>query len=232
MTKILGISKDGIPVYYHPTASHSHRPDLDAEVISKIVIGDRGFIRETVDMGRTIGVDHLVAVGDQEVCTYMRRHNHPGESKFVLTKEAQPTSFVTIIICQDRDPGETQGKHCLVTLFEGKPGEREPFDVNIQNNPEALKTSREFWAHHALVPTEEELKDIFNNKYILISSFDIAQRTTVTFKRFKTEKELFKESDDENNWHQEADTSFYFRLYGPDGQRIDFYDLKDKYEEY
>lgn len=232
MANILGITKDGITIYQHATASHSHRPDLDAEAISKIEINNRGFIRETIDMGRIIGVDHLVEVGTQEVCAYLRRGNRPGESKMVLTKEAQPTSFVTIIICQDRDPGETQGKYCLVTLFEGQPGEREPFDTNIQNNPEALKASQDFWAHHALVPTNEERKQIFDNKYVLISSFDICQRASVTFEKFETEQELYEEAETENRWHDEADISFYFMLFGPDGQEIEYRTLYNKYEEY
>ena len=158
MANILGHTVDGTPVYLHPVASHSHRPDLNAEVISKLTI-EKGqtFLRQTVDLGRVIGEDHLVETSDGDMIAYARRGNRAGESRFVLNRAAKPTTKVTIIACVDRDPGETQGLWCLVTLFEGEPGCREPWDASLKT-PEAKAQAYAFWANHALVPTEEERK--------------------------------------------------------------------------
>lgn len=161
MPKIIGYTQNGIPVYEHPVASHSHRRDLDREAIGKLVV-DKGqtFIRETVDLGRIIGVDHLVETADGDLIAYARRGNRAGDTRFVLNREAAPTSKVTIVACVDRDPGETQGLLCLVTLFEGEPGDREPWDQNLKT-PEAKAQAEAFWANHALVPTKEERKTLF-----------------------------------------------------------------------
>lgn len=58
MNNLIAVSKNGIEVFSHPEG-HSHRPDLNAEVISKIELPtDRTFVRTTVDLGRVIGKDH------------------------------------------------------------------------------------------------------------------------------------------------------------------------------
>lgn len=155
----IGISANGINVYRHPE-SHSHRPELDTEVISKITLPeDNTFFRGTVDLGRVIGKDHLVETNNEDTIVYLQRGNRPGKSRMVL-KEADNTSFVTIIACvakeEEGTPAELVGKWILVTLFEGKPGEREPFDRAFENNPEGKVVAEAFWATHALVPTEEE----------------------------------------------------------------------------
>ena len=166
----IAVSANGTPVYSHPE-SHSHRPDLNAEVISKIVLPeDNTFYRNTIDIGRVVGKDHLVETDKDDIIVYLRRGNRPGESRMVL-KPADDTSFVTIIACVaqegDDTPAELVGKWVLVTLFEGKQGEREPFDKAFADgkNPEGLEKAEEFWETHALVPTEEELKQIIEKEY-------------------------------------------------------------------
>ncbi len=157
----IAISANGISVYNHPE-SHSHRPDLNAEVINKITLPDDStFFREVVDLGRVIGKDHLVETQEKDTIVYLQRGNRPGKSRMVL-KEAEDTSFVTIIACvaceEEGTPTELVGKWILVTLFEGKPGEREPFDRSFADgkNPEGKAAAEAFWATHALVPTEQE----------------------------------------------------------------------------
>lgn len=163
MLQIIGTSHNGIDVYRHTTASHSHRPDLDVQVISLLEIPEeQTFYRVTVDCGRIIGEDHLVETDAKDLCVMMRRGNRPGESRFVLTKAAKLTSKATIVLCVDREEGsETFDKWCLVTLFEGKQGEREPFDPSLKTE-EAKAASESFWKTHALVPTEEEKARIEN----------------------------------------------------------------------
>ena len=146
---ILGTSEDGIRVYYHPEG-HSHRADLNKEVISKITIADRPFVRETVSLGRTIGVDHLVSTTEDDKVVLWTRPGRKSPSRMVLNRQAADTDRVTVIIakCGEED-GDLSGKYALVTLFEGEPGMPERDD-----DPEC----REFWTKYALVPTDEELK--------------------------------------------------------------------------
>ena len=165
-TNPIAISANGIQVFEHPEG-HSHRPDLDKEVISKIELPvDGTFVRTTVDLGRVIGKDHLVETDKYDTVVWLQRGNRPGKSRMVL-KEADDTSMVTVILCVCNEPEDNpasalNGKWVLVTLFEGEPGEREPFDRAFADgkNPEGLKKAEEFWSCHALVPTEEELAQI------------------------------------------------------------------------
>lgn len=146
---ILGTSKDGIWVYYHPEG-HSHRADLNKEAISKITIADRPFVRETVSIGRVIGVDHLVTINEDDKVVLWTRPGRKSPSKMVLNRTAEDTDRVTVIIakCGEED-GDLAGKYALVTLFEGAPGMPERDDD---------QECQKFWANHALVPTDEELK--------------------------------------------------------------------------
>ena len=169
-TNPIAISANGIEVFEHPEG-HSHRFDLNKEAISKIELPvDGTFVRTTVDLGRVIGKDHLVKTNEFDTIVYLQRGNRPGKSRMVL-KEADDTSKVTVILCVCNEPTDNpasvlNGKWILVTLFEGEPGEREPFDRAFADgkNPEGLKKSKEFWACHALVPTEEEMKLIKADK--------------------------------------------------------------------
>lgn len=149
-TGIAGTTADGETVYYHPQASHSHRPELDSEAISHINSGSRGFIRETVNLGYEIGFDHLVEVDDDADIVYFDR-GRGYYSRMVLNVDPEPTSNVTLVIarCGEEDGQEWAGKLCLITLFEGQAG----FPEN-DNSPEA----DDFWMKHALVPTDAELE--------------------------------------------------------------------------
>lgn len=173
----IAIAANGVEVYAHP-AGHPHREDLLSETISKIVLPEGStFHRETVDLCRTIGKDHLVETTDEDYIVYLRRGNRTGETRMVL-KEAADTSFVTIILCvarkDEETPDELIGKWVVVTLFEGQPGEREPWDnafidADVDAGIAAEKEKAEaFWATHALVPTEDEMKQIRKGDAIFV----------------------------------------------------------------
>ena len=164
----IGTSKNGIEVFLHPE-SHSHRPDLNTEAISKITLPEGTFHRETVDMGRIIGKDHLVEIEPDSITFYWKRGNRSGASHMVL-QDADDTKYVTVILCvcrkEEGTPSELIGKWILITLFEGCPGKQEPFDKEFENKAEdekvaeAYRDSVNFWETHALVPTEKEMKEI------------------------------------------------------------------------
>lgn len=145
-------TNDNKKVYLHPQASHSHRPELNEEVLSKINIGDNTFIKEVVDLGRVIGKDHLVETTEEDKIVLLDRgRGYP--SRMVIGRDPENTTKATVIIakCGPEDGEEWDDKYVLITLFEGEPGEPEPYGRN-ENNQNAI----EFWKTHALVPTEEE----------------------------------------------------------------------------
>ena len=156
--KKLGESKDGVSVYYHPEG-HSHRPDLDSEVISHVTINERPFLVETITLDRVIGVDHLVETTDEDTVIGFRRGNRNHESRMVLNRTATETKEVTIILCKcGAEDGELNGEYALVTLFEGNQGRPEPYGKD--DTPE----NQEFWRNHALIPTETEMDEIKKGK--------------------------------------------------------------------
>lgn len=144
-------SKNNVSIYLHPEASHCHRNDLIEEVLNQIVV-DGSFIRKTINLGRIIGKDHLVETRpDDEIVFFDRGRGYA--SRFTLSQEAKDTSLATVIIaqCDASDGPEWNGKHVLITLFEGDPGMPEPYGRN-EGNHECIA----FWETHALVPTAEE----------------------------------------------------------------------------
>lgn len=170
----IAISANNIEIFARAEGDkHYHRPDLHIEALKKIELPiNGGFKFAVIDMGHIIGVDHLVETTPEDTIIYLKRGNRSGFSRMVLNRKADETQFVTAILCKNTDPADpdflpgTEGKWVLVTLFEGNPGEKEPWDrafTKSDENPEvakALAKSWAFWANHALVPTPEELADI------------------------------------------------------------------------
>lgn len=145
-------TKDGIEVYVIDGVSHSHRDDLNEETLKMVEIGDRGFVRDVISLGRTIGVDHLVETKDGDEIARMSRNGNEYETRFVMNKEAEPTDKATVIIAKGGpEDGDLEGKYILVTLFEGDPGMPEPYGRN-----EGDSACISFWENHALVPTPEQ----------------------------------------------------------------------------
>lgn len=160
-------SKNGVQVMIHPD-SHPHRMDLVEEVVSLMTVPTDGstIYRETVDLGRVIGVDHLVELKDGCKVYETRRPIFNGDgtirkyrdgvTPMVLNQEPADTTQMTIVICVAREPEEFVGKWVVVTMFEGAQGMPEPWDAKCKDDPELKAASRKFWATHALVPTERE----------------------------------------------------------------------------
>lgn len=161
--KVIGISNNGINVYDATSiGGHIHQGVMPIinEVISKVNL-EGTFVRETVNMGKVIGKDHLVETVDDDIIVYMKRGNREGKSRMVL-KNADDTTFVTIILCVANE-GDFHDDWVVVTSFEGKPGEREPWDDSLKTE-EQKEAAEAFWSTHALVPTEEELEQIKKEK--------------------------------------------------------------------
>jgi len=152
MKKNYYLSNDNIKIYNINGVSHSHRMDLNEEVISNINIGNRSFIRETISLEREIGFDHLVETTEEdEIVLLDRGRGYP--SRMVPGRKAEPTQKVFIVIAKGGpEDGEYNGEYILVTLFEGDPGMPEPYG-RYEGNQDCIN----FWANHALVPTKDEM---------------------------------------------------------------------------
>lgn len=152
-------SANNTKVFTHPEA-HPHRLDLAAEVIGKMFVpvtpadpSDRNQTRicQTIDLGRTIGQNHLVEINENDL-TFMWDRGRGYESRMVL-KGTEDETRITTVLFWDGD----NNKWILWTNFEGVEGLPEPGCDRYNNAPEEFKKKcQEFWATHALVPTEDE----------------------------------------------------------------------------
>lgn len=184
MSKVLGISKNNIEVFDHPESHLHFDGDLLSEVIGKVNLEGTFHPLETIDMGRIIGEDHLIETDKWSPVLHMARPARydengdvvsirPGESRMTF-EPAEPTRFISIGLCvcdEENDPNGLNGKWCIFTVFEGKPGEREPWDRAFADgkNPEGLQKAIEFWEGtesspaHALSMTKQE-REYFKQK--------------------------------------------------------------------
>lgn len=155
-TNAIAITADGIEIYMHPQISKSDRPDLDVETIERTRIDGRPYVRETVDLGRTVGFERIVETNDSDVAIYARRGSNFYPSDVVLGRKPIPTSKVSIALRRlgPESGEEWNGKYVLIALFEGTSVMPEPIGRNAKD-AECVA----FWKTHAIVPTEEELED-------------------------------------------------------------------------
>lgn len=171
---IIGTSFNGKNVYSHPESHLHFDGELLVEVIGKLTL-EGTYHFETVDMGRNIGFDHLVKTNEYSSVFYMERpfsysplKLRAGKSRMTFDSPER-TRFVTIGLCvcnEEGDPNSLNGKWCVFTVFEGKPGEKEPWDRAFADNknPEGLSKAIRFWegengeGAHALALTDDEMK--------------------------------------------------------------------------
>ena len=160
---LIGVASNGTQVFEHPEA-HPHRMDLAAEAISKMVIPERPAdptdrnqtrVSATIDLGYTIGVNHLVETDKYDTIVMFDRGR--GYKSRMVLKEAEDETKVTSVCFWDAD------NDCWVlwTNFEGEEGLPEPGCDRYNKAPIDFQNECDnFWANHALVPTEEELEQI------------------------------------------------------------------------
>lgn len=156
--EIYGITKNGVKVYKATEIGGHCHPDVERyiEEALKLIEVDTAttFARKSVNMGCTIGVNHLVATNENSIIRYAVRGNRKGETRFVLNQSAEDTDILNLILCVATE-APFEGKWVLVTAFAGDQGEREPWDSSLKTE-EAKAKAEAFWACHALVPTTEE----------------------------------------------------------------------------
>lgn len=129
--------------------SHSHISEsLLEEVLVKVESRGRGFLVETVDLGRLVGEQTRVKTGEDDEIIFAQRAGRFGLTRFVKNRKSVPTSAVTVILKK-----ETSGNYFLVTAWVGTQAQPEPWDRN------ATATSRDFWSRNALLWGSEPVID-------------------------------------------------------------------------
>ncbi len=139
---ILGKTADGAIVVDRPN-SHLHEEVVPilADALSLVNTGSSTFIEVEVDFNRIIGKTICVKTDSNDRIIYAQRANRKGFSRFVLDRDAEPSSKVIVVMKKANNTGE----YLLITAFIGSKPEVEPWD------PHATSASFVFWQNHALV---------------------------------------------------------------------------------
>ena len=169
---LIALSSNGTEVHSHHEA-HPHRIDIAKEVIGKMTIpaapadpSDRSQTRhaETVDLGREIGINHLVEVSPEDEVIYVYRGDRTWETPMVFKPGTLETRACAVCFWAEE-------KWILWTLFEGADGEGLPepgCDRYNNGTPEFQKACDEFWATHAIaidVPIYTSVLDTAYGQY-------------------------------------------------------------------
>ena len=161
-----GITKNGTRVYFHPEG-HPHRPDLAEEALALMEVPERPAdptdrrqtrAAATVDLGRTIGLNHRVERRPGMHCFFMVRGEGPEKRNYpsIMTLDAdpEPETRLTMVCFWDQ---ENDG-WVLYTNHEGKEDPwPEPGTVRFNHLSDADKEAAKEWhMNHPLACTEEE----------------------------------------------------------------------------
>jgi len=164
MLKEAARSKNGIMVYVDDAATHRHGYDEETlkELIEKteLDLGEQGLSVTTSDMGRVMGKDNCLETKDGDTIVYYHRPTGNGDvreypSRMILNRGAEPTTLMSLVIgdnCPEKLP-------FVYTYYAGAATPREPGDPSL-TKPGDIQESEQFWDRHALVPTEEERRQI------------------------------------------------------------------------
>lgn len=164
--ELAGVTKNGTKVWFHPEG-HPHRPELAAEALALMEIPvrpadptDRRQTRAaaTVDLGRTIGLNHRIERRPDMRCFWMQRgegtekRDYP--SLMTLDGEATPETQITMVCFWD---SATDG-WVLYTNHEGPEDPwPEPGTVRFDHLPDdAKQAAREWHLNHPLVCDNQE----------------------------------------------------------------------------
>lgn len=137
----LGRLRSGEAVY---DAKPSHLPDhpgvkeLLPEVLGLIDSDGVDFVA-TVNLERVVGLSHCVETQPGDCVVYRVRGEREWATRFVLDREPEPTSLVTVVLVEGAWTG-----YVLVSAWFGPVVPPEPED------PRATPESESFWASHAL----------------------------------------------------------------------------------
>jgi hypothetical protein len=144
---VIGQTKNGKTVYVNIKGSHAAThiaatPDL-LELVQEVVADlepHEDNIYTDKDMERSVGLSDLVETNETDKVLYAKRLNRDNYTRFVQTRKAEPTKFVTVVLRKD-----SEGNYELWSAWVGPAAPQFPGDEF--ETPE----SKPFWRKHALV---------------------------------------------------------------------------------
>ena len=138
---VLGYLRFGEAVVDRPN-SHLHVDARAAlpEALARIECRGRQFIEEEIVFSGPVGMTQCVTTDGTSYIGFARRPGRTGLSRFVVEREPEPTSILTVVIRKE-DEGE---RYILVTAHVGERS-LEPWD------PRADEQWLRYWAVHALI---------------------------------------------------------------------------------
>jgi hypothetical protein len=148
---VIGTLSSGEIVVDRP-GSHAHLKGEDLEE-ALFMVNSQGldFLVQEVELGRIIGEARCLATTPEDRIVFAHRMGRKGPSRFVLGREAVPTTQATLIIKRHE---VREGMMILITAWAGGKSEPEPWDAN--HNEASLEARKRFWASHALTWSPDE----------------------------------------------------------------------------
>jgi hypothetical protein len=145
-------SADGVVVDIPVSHLKQHSDVLEhlGLVISGITTGNQSVIKEEIDMGRVIGTTDCVKTDRFDDIVYAQREGRPWTTRFVLDREPEPCSHITVVMKRNGD------QYKLLTAYIGRMAEKEPDDLSIRDNHEYMR-AKHYWDSHALVWGRQEV---------------------------------------------------------------------------
>ena len=133
---VIGKTADGaFVVDRHNSHLHDDIKDFIVDALVKVNTGGRPFLEAEVNFGHIIGNCICVSTGPNDKIVYAQRPNRKGLTRFVLERDAEPTTKAMVVLKKSENPSE----YILITAFAGGKSELEPWD------PRATPESLIFW---------------------------------------------------------------------------------------
>lgn len=154
MKKPFTTTKNGVVVFLNKDNPHlvAHKEDFQRpQFLYALQRAIRSMILETdffigdFDCKTRTGRTHCVTVTDKDQIIWLKREGRENESKIVLNREPEETTYVTIGICKD----QKDGKMTIFTAWAGPKAEKELTDPKLTEAERPV--AEKFWANHALV---------------------------------------------------------------------------------
>lgn len=151
----LALSKNGKQVWYDVVGSHvaTHAQDapqllaLAAEITQNTVLHD-DFILFHTDVGRIVGVSDLVDIEPGDKLLWAKRLNRDEYTVFNMSKQPQPSSFVTTAYELRPD-----GSYELVSAWIGSSD-----SPSMPGTERETSESHEYWSTHALAWGSQQIQ--------------------------------------------------------------------------
>lgn len=151
-------TKDGYKVYFsaYHLKVHADVCEYLEEAMSTIDTNFAPFIKVAVQFDKIVGQSTCVNVHIGDEFKYAKRIGRKYPTRFVLNREPEPCSTVTVIM--KRTPNNEKYDYTLLTAYIGELATKEVHDPKLTY--EEVHEAHEFWNSHALIWDESILETV------------------------------------------------------------------------